>query len=164
MTDVKGSTSVREEVAAEHERLAAEAFERIRTGQHFRDWVFVGYGLVAGRTRAMREVFTNEPKGRPYNEAFGRWMDRQPNQWPRKLDKATTAHCFWLIDHLPQVEAWRDRLAANQREVWNHPTTVRRNYERAERGQGARESRRGRAGQVADAAAEGIAGRGRDRA
>jgi hypothetical protein len=133
MTEHESTTTMREDVAAEHERLAAEAFKPIRSGQHFRDWVFVGYGLVAGRVRAMRETHTNEPKDPQYNKAFGRWMDSQPDKWPRKLHKSDIAHCFWLIDTLPSVEAWRDTLAANKKDQLNHPSAVKRAYDRATR-------------------------------
>ena len=34
-------------------------------------------GFEVGRNRAMREAYTNQPAGRGYNEAFGRWMDRR---------------------------------------------------------------------------------------
>ena len=58
----------------------------------------------------MREAGTNEPVGRGYNAAFGRWMDR--NAWARKIDKATRNHLLWIADHLPQIEAWRETLPA----------------------------------------------------
>ena len=130
MTETESST-MRPDVEAERERLAAEAFERIRSGQHWRDWTYVAQGLDVGRNRAMRETYSNQPAGRPYNEAFGRWMDAHP--WARKIDKATRNHLFWVADHLTQIEAWRDTLPANQRDQWNHPTTVKRAYERAMR-------------------------------
>ena len=125
------STTMHEDVATEHERLAAEAFERIRTGQHWRDWTLVAAGLNAGRDRAMREAGTNQAMGRRYNEAMGRWMDRNP--WSRKIDKATRNHLLWVADHLAQIEAWRETLAANQRDKLNHPTTIKRQYENAMR-------------------------------
>ena len=125
------STTMHEDVATERERLAAEAFERIRTGQHWRDWTLVAAGFEAGRARAMREAGTNEAMGRRYNEAMGRWMDKNP--WARKVDKATRNHLLWVADHLAQIEAWRETLAANKRDLWNHPTTIKRQYENAMR-------------------------------
>jgi hypothetical protein len=83
------------------------------------------------RARAMREAGTNEPIGWRYNEAFGRWMDRNP--WARKIDKATRNHLLWVADHLPQIEAWRETLPASNRDQWNHPSTIKRQYERAMR-------------------------------
>ena len=77
----------------------------------------------------MREAMTNQAIGRRYNEAFGRWMDRNP--WSRKIDKGTRNHLLWIADNLPAVEAWRETLAANQRDAWNHPTSIKRHYEQA---------------------------------
>ena len=111
MTETENST-MRPDVEAERERLAAEAFERIRSGQHWRDWTYIAQGLDVGCNRAMRESYSNRPIGRGYNEAFGRWMDKHP--WARKIDKATRNHLFWVADHLTQIEAWRDTLPVNQ--------------------------------------------------
>lgn len=125
------STRMRPDKEAEYERLAEEAYERIKTGQHWRDWTYVAQGLAAGRQKAMREAHTNQPSGRGYNEAFSRWMNTRP--WARSLDKATRAHLLWVADHLVEIEGWRETLAQNQRDQWNHPTTVRRAYERAKK-------------------------------
>jgi hypothetical protein len=129
MTATETTTMRSEDVATQRERQAAEAFERIRSGQHWRDWTYVAQGFEVGRERAMRESHSNRPYGRPYNEAFSRWMDR--NSWSRKIDKATRNHLFWVADNLVAIEAWRETLAANQRDAWNHPTSVKRAFERA---------------------------------
>jgi hypothetical protein len=113
------------------EQLAAEAAERIQTGQHWSDWRFVCQGFEVGRNKAMREAYSNEPMGRRYNEAFGKWLNARP--WARLFNKVTRAHCLWCADHLPEIEAWRETLAANQREQWNHPSVIKRQYERAHR-------------------------------
>jgi hypothetical protein len=133
MTETK-----REEIEAERERLAAEAFERIRSGNHWRDWTFIAAGFDVGRQRAMRAAFTNTPMGRGYNTAFSDWMQSRP--WARAIDKATRNHLFWVHDHLPEIEQWRETLPANQRDAWNHPTTVKRAYERAMKVQSEREA------------------------
>jgi hypothetical protein len=124
-------TGMREDVAADRERRAAEAFERIRSGNHWHDWTHVARGFEAGRERAMREARTNEPVGSRYNQAFSRWMAGLA--WATAIDKATRNHCFWVIDLWPDIEAWRETLTATQRDKWNHPTTVKRQYERAHR-------------------------------
>jgi hypothetical protein len=45
--------------------------------------------------------------------------------------QTTRNHLLWVADHLVEIEAWRETLPANQRDQWNHPTTVKRAYERA---------------------------------
>jgi hypothetical protein len=128
----------RDEIEAERERLAAEAFARIRAGNHWRDWTFIAAGFDVGRQRAMRAAYTNQPMGRGYNTAFAEWMQSRP--WARAIDKATRNHLFWVHDHLPEIEQWRETLPASQRDAWNHPTTVKRAFERAMRVQSEREA------------------------
>lgn len=123
------TSTMKHDVEADRERLAEEAFGRIRKGNHWRDWTYLAQGFEVGRNKAMRETHTNQPIGRGYNEAFGRWMNARP--WARGIDKATRNHLLWIADHLVEIEAWRETLAANQRDKWNHPTTVKKAYEAA---------------------------------
>jgi hypothetical protein len=115
----------------QREQRAAEAYERIRSGQHFRDWRFVAEGLAVGRTKAMRTSYSNQAMGSRYNKAFGEWMNARP--WAKAIDKATRNHLLWLADHLAEVEAWRETLAEDQRQKLNHPSVVKRNFEQAHR-------------------------------
>ena len=126
-------TAMREDLAAERIRKGAEAFERIRGGNHWRDWTEVAQALDAMRSLAMAEAYTNQPAGRRYNAAFGQQLDRHP--WARKLHTTTRNHCFWVADHLVEIERWRDTLGANQRDEWNHPSVIKRQYERVMREQ-----------------------------
>lgn len=108
---------------------AAEAATRIRQGMHWRDWSYIGDGFAAGRRWAMNEAYTNQPAGRAYSEAFSYWMGEE--EWPLDFDKGTRAALLWLADRLPQIEEWRETLTPAQRQQWNHPRTVKRNYEKA---------------------------------
>jgi hypothetical protein len=112
---------------ARKEQLAAEAFLRIRSGQHWSDWMFIADGLLVGRAYAMRRAGTNQPVGRAYNTAFGAWMTDRP--WARDLDKKDRGDLFWCADHRSEIEAWRETLAQNERARLNHPTALRRRYE-----------------------------------
>ena len=59
-------------------------------------------------------------------------MDRDPNQWARRLDNPTRNHLFCVADNLAAIAAWRETLASNQRP----PSTIRhtkRRYEAAHR-------------------------------
>jgi len=138
MTDQENS-GMRPDVQAERLQMAAEAFARIRKGNHWRDWRYLAQGFEIGRNHAMRVAYTNEPVGRGYNTAFSRWMDDpQHRAWTRGIDKATRNHLLWAADHLTLIEAWRDTLASNQRDRLNHPTIVKRAYEAAHRAEVAR--------------------------
>jgi hypothetical protein len=112
---------------ARKEALAAEAFQRIRSGQHWSDWMFIADGLIVGRNWAMRRAGTNQPIGRAYNTAFSEWMASRA--WARDLDKKDRGDLFWCADHRSEIEAWRENLAQNVRSRLNHPTALRRRYE-----------------------------------
>jgi hypothetical protein len=112
---------------ARKEALAAEAFQRIRSGQHWSDWMFIADGLLVGRSFAMRRAGTNHPVGRAYNTAFSDWMASR--RWARDLDKKDRGDLFWCADHRSEIEAWRETLAQNVRSRLNHPTALRRRYE-----------------------------------
>jgi hypothetical protein len=55
------------------------------------------------------------------------------NPWAGKLDTSTRNAAFWLAEHLAEVEHWRESLTSNEREQWNHPMTVKRQYLRRQR-------------------------------
>jgi hypothetical protein len=115
----------------EKEAAAADAAERIKSGEHWKDWRTIAEGLEVGRRYAMRLAGTNQPIGRGYNTEFGKWMDTRP--WARELDKTTRNHLFWYVDHAAAVEGWRETLSSNQRSAWTHPTTIWRKYTAAHR-------------------------------
>jgi hypothetical protein len=117
------------EYEARKEKAAEEAALRIKRGDHWLDWVAVGDGLTVGRLRSMRRAGTNQPVGAAYNRAFGLWLDE--HKWARELNKATRNHAMWIIDHRDEIERWRETLAKNQRDRINHPTTMKRAFEAA---------------------------------
>jgi hypothetical protein len=116
-----------------HERREAritagrEAYARVRNGDHFRDWVSVADALAAIRDEAMANAHTNRPQGPPYRAELKKLDAREP--WAATINTSTKAHCYWLIENLPAVTAWRDTIG-DKRDEWNHPTTIKRNFER----------------------------------
>jgi hypothetical protein len=112
------------------ERIAAgrAADERIRDGEHFNDWVAVADALTAIKEEAMEAANApNNPKHPRYRAEFKRIIETRET-WAARYGDAERAHCYWLIDHLPAVMAWRDTLG-KRRDEWNHPSTVKRNFE-----------------------------------
>ena len=126
LADIEDMSS---EYEARKENLAAEAAARIEKGQHWLDWLAIGEGLVVGRLRAMRRSGTNRPEGSAYNRCFGDWMDA--HTWARDLDRATRNHAVWCADHRDEVERWRETLAKNVRANLNHPTSIKRRYDKS---------------------------------
>jgi hypothetical protein len=102
-----------------------EALGRLTSDCTWCDWCQVGEALLVGRHAAMREANTNRPEGRPYNEAFGRWLGRYGFD---KLDRGDRTRLLECMQHLSAIEVWRATLTTNQRLQWNHPATVLRRW------------------------------------
>jgi hypothetical protein len=77
----------------------------------------------------MRRAGANQPIGSAYNKAFGLWLDH--HICAREPDKATRNHALWAAENRGPIERWRETLAANVRARMNHPTSVKRAYEKA---------------------------------
>jgi hypothetical protein len=112
-------------------RIAAgrEAYQALHNHEHFRQWVAIADALVALREEAMEQAHTNRPQGPPYRRAFTALIE-QRETWVAGINDTTRAHCYWLVDNLPAVTAWREVLTFRQRDEWNHPSTIKRNFER----------------------------------
>lgn len=117
-------------------RLEAEAdaaLDRIQRGQSWNDWAKIGELFVHGRKLAMLHGHTNEPAGKGYNMAFSSWLDAHPKL--RAVDKATRNHAMQCFDNIQEITEWRAKLAQNQRETINHPTTVLRRWRKEQAGE-----------------------------
>ena len=130
MTDAtqEGFDSAFEELKA-HE--AADAATRLKSGQAWEDWLKVGVFLNIGRNKAMLRAGTNEPVGARYIKAFSEWMAVYP--WIGDIDKATRTHAMWGVDHLDELVKLRENMGLTQRLACNHPTTMRRRWDKAQK-------------------------------
>jgi len=73
----------------------AERAKRMTAGTHLQDWLDYEVSLQGIRSEAMRAAFTNQPKGRGYNEAHSQLMAHYGLD---KLDKASVSAVLWLTD------------------------------------------------------------------
>ena len=130
MTDATqdGFDSAFEEARAQE---AAEAADRLKRGQAWDDWVKIGVFLNIGRNKAMLRAGTNEPIGARYIKAFSEWMAVYP--WIGDIDKATRVHAMWCIDHLEDCTRLRENMGLTQRLTCNHPTTMRRRWDKSQK-------------------------------
>jgi hypothetical protein len=113
------------------ERIAAgrEAWTKLNQHQHFGQWLAIADCLYAIREEAMEQANTNHPQGPPYRRALNSIIEKR-EPWVAKINDSVRAHCYWLVERLPAVQQWREGLTFEQRDMWNHPTTIKRNYER----------------------------------
>jgi len=109
-------------------RRGQEAWCRLRAGSTWSDWVAVGTAHVIGRTTALRDGHINKPKGRSYNAAFSAW---QKNFGFEGLDKGDRSRLFDVMDHLKEIDDWRQTLPDKERLKLNHPSSVWRRWKAA---------------------------------
>ena len=130
MTDAtqEGFDSAFEEARAQE---AAEAADRLKRGQAWDDWVKIGVFLNIGRNKAMLRAGTNEPIGARFIKAFSEWMSVYA--WIGDIDKATRVHAMWCIDHLEDCTRLRENMGLTQRLTCNHPTTMRRRWDKSQK-------------------------------
>ena len=112
---------------------AADAADRLKRGQSWDDWLKIGTFLNIGRNKAMLRAGSNEPIGARYVKAFSEWMAVYP--WIGDIDKATRIHAMWAVDHLDELLRLRENMGLTQRLTANHPTTMRRRWDKAQKEQ-----------------------------
>jgi hypothetical protein len=103
--------------------MGRSAWVELKVKPDWHRWIFVGQALDAGRTQCMRTARANQPAGRGYNEAFGRWLRRNDLD---DLDKPTRAALLECIANLAEIERWRGNLPQARRNDLNSPRTVLR--------------------------------------
>ena len=130
MSDEQDFDSAFEELKAQE---AADAADRLKRGQSWDDWLKIGTFLNIGRNKAMLRAGTNEPIGARYIKAFSEWMAVYP--WIGDIDKATRIHAMWAVDHLDELLRLRENMGLTQRLTANHPTTMRRRWDKAQKEQ-----------------------------
>ena len=88
-------------------RLGQEAMARLRRG--WEDWLAIGEAIAIGRTEVMRELGTDKPQGRRYENAMGDWLLK--NSF-KEIDKGTRSRLLDCLEHQTKIEAWRKTLTA----------------------------------------------------
>jgi hypothetical protein len=108
-------------------RDARDAYGRIDRGEHTTDWLAIGRAYNALQARALAASGSNQAVGARYNACWAYYADRYGIAG-FDIDKPTKSHCMWLAENWESVSAWLAQRGANERQRWNHPTTIRRNY------------------------------------
>jgi hypothetical protein len=106
-----------------------EALGRLTSDMTWTDWLAIGEGFDVARSEAMTEAQTNQPKGKGYNLAFGKWLEAHPKY--RAVDGSDRKRLFDVLDNLSAIEEWRKDLfirKPNLKYRLNHPSTVFRKW------------------------------------
>ena len=137
-----------------HDRGIVEAADRVwqriaGESGHYEDWNMVRDALMVGRQYAMRALHIQEPRGRGYNDLFGRWRARH---FP-KMAPGTCSSLLFLAspENRMVVDDLRRAMSDTERmQVW-HPDSMAKRVRRflKDHGDAARKRR------IADGAAQG---------
>jgi hypothetical protein len=103
-----------------------EAWRTLRADETWEKWVAIGRALEAGRTAIMRQLHTNQPKGKRWSETFGAWL--RENDFD-EIDKGVRSRLQTCLENLPAIEAWRQTLGLTLRLQLNHPNAVLRRWQ-----------------------------------
>jgi hypothetical protein len=102
---------------------AARVWQRIaRVGGHLKDWNAVGEALMVGRQYAMRAVHIQQPRGKGYNDLFGRWRNRH---FP-EMSPVTCSNLLFLAEPENRmiVDELRRAMSDTERMQVTHPDTM----------------------------------------
>jgi hypothetical protein len=112
--------------------LGREAWRRLKGAGRtsWEDWLILGEALQVGRQEAVNKV-NGKPGSKSYNQTFGHWLQIHGFD---EIDKSDRSKLFFIIEDLARVQKWREGLTEAQRASWNHPSTVWRVYNCADRG------------------------------
>jgi hypothetical protein len=103
-----------------------EAWRTLRNDETWEKWIAIGRALEAGRTAIMRQLHTNQPKGRIWSEVFGAWLE---DTGFAEIDKGVRSRLQTCLDNLAEIEAWRNTLGLTLRLQLNHPNAVFRRWQ-----------------------------------
>jgi hypothetical protein len=108
---------------------ARESWQLLRRHETYEHWVTVGRAIDAFRRQVFRVLQINEPKGQRYKKAMGDYL--RENGWqnptpenPVGIADAVRTRVQHIIDHYPEIEAFRATLPLGTLLKQNHPTTV----------------------------------------
>jgi hypothetical protein len=103
-----------------------EAWRTLRNDETWEKWIAIGRALEAGRTSIMRQLHTNQPKGRIWSEVFGAWLE---DTGFAEIDKGVRSRLQTCLDNLAEIETWRNTLGLTLRLQLNHPNAVFRRWQ-----------------------------------
>jgi hypothetical protein len=94
-------------------------------------WLAVGRGRSLVRAEAMRAAKANRIQHPEYRRRFALLLARVPDLATLVArDKAGTQHAIWLVENRDEVERFLGDLPPAEAERLNHPTAIRRRFER----------------------------------
>jgi hypothetical protein len=122
------------ELRANTYKQGRAALTRLHKDKHYLDWLAVGNALAEARQEAKEAcglADTNMPDnrlGKAFAQAMSEILHREKMD-SDIIDTATRGQLSFIIEHLPDIEAWRkNELSPIERAKLNHPSSIYRHY------------------------------------
>jgi hypothetical protein len=120
--------------AAEWAGMAPERQEVIRIGaeamrvhrQGLKRIFAIGQAFEAMQDEAMYRSHSNNPIGIRYNDAYA--LLEKPVPELARINKTDRSQFIWCWKRHEAIERWWVTKAQNQKDRWNHPDAVKKNY------------------------------------
>jgi DNA-binding transcriptional MerR regulator len=112
------------------------AIKNLAKDRNFNWWLDYSNAIVAVRTEAMRDAYTNKPVGKAYNTHYARIIEREKLD---AFDANTRKDCVAMVDNLHHpiethrgkgILAWRSELDISSRARLNHPSAILRRWKK----------------------------------
>jgi hypothetical protein len=107
-------------------RAGRDALQEIKKAERYESWIAIGQALKIGRDIAMRSTGANRPAGQTYCRAFGAWLRTHHFILEKSLRFAT----LQMVDHLPEIERWRETVGDKRRQTLTNPVSNLRAWRR----------------------------------
>jgi hypothetical protein len=112
---------------------AAEADSQI--AKHFDHWLTLARGLSGMREHLRAKSGANSDASPLYRRAYAEWVPTRPwaAKWAGPGKSSFRTACYWLVENQAEVEVWRAALDPRDRDRWQSPEVVMREYRKAKR-------------------------------
>jgi hypothetical protein len=120
-------------ISAATEKLTVQgkaAWESLKRVESWDQWRTIGFAIEAGRKDIMKSLGINDSHSdsKKLKDEIGIWLKATGFN---EIDKTSRSRLRSCIEHLPQIEQWRQTLDANERVALNHPNSIWRKYKTA---------------------------------
>ena len=103
--------------------------------KHFDHWLTLARGLSGMREHLRAKSGANSDASPLYRRAYAEWVPARPwaAKWAGPGKSSFRAACYWLVENQAEVEAWRASLEPRDRDRWQSPEVVMREYRKTKR-------------------------------
>jgi hypothetical protein len=121
------------------ETWAAAAEADTQIAKHFEHWLALARGLHDMREHLRARSGANTDASPLYRRAYAEWIPARPwaAKWSGDGKSSFRAACYWLIENQTEVETWRASLSERDRDRWQAPETLMREYRKSEKARAA---------------------------